>query len=233
MAKTLVERTVASLVAVSPSLFPRPADWSSKLEVSGFLSLPEIAERWEPDAALAEALEARPVFFTFGSMFNLHGGADGERVARTVRALASAAELAGVSAVIQAPRVVTEALPARAGITWVERVPHAAIFPRCSAIVHHGGAGTVQSALRAGRPSIVVPHAADQFHWADLLHEKGLAAAPLPIKKLEARALAARLRATVGDAMMERNAKELAVALSNERGPERAAELLERAFASG
>ena len=37
------------------------------------------------------------------------------------------------------------------------------LFPRAAAIVHQGGVGTVQQALRAGRPQLVVPHLGDQF----------------------------------------------------------------------
>ena len=34
----------------------------------------------------------------------------------------------------------------------VSAVNHAAIFPVCRAVVHHGGAGTTAAALRAGTP---------------------------------------------------------------------------------
>jgi rhamnosyltransferase subunit B len=40
--------------------------------------------------------------------------------------------------------------------------PHAALFPRASAIVHQGGAGTLNQALLSGRPTLIVPHAHDQ-----------------------------------------------------------------------
>ena len=36
------------------------------------------------------------------------------------------------------------------------------IFPRAAAIVHQGGVGTTGQALRAGRPTLVVPFAHDQ-----------------------------------------------------------------------
>ena len=45
----------------------------------------------------------------------------------------------------------------------VEDVPHAWLFPRMAAVVHHGGAGT--AALRAGTPAAVSPLFADQFFW--------------------------------------------------------------------
>jgi UDP:flavonoid glycosyltransferase YjiC (YdhE family) len=47
-------------------------------------------------------------------------------------------------------------------VLLLEFAPHAALFPRAAAIVHQGGAGTLHQALRAGRPSLVVPFAHDQ-----------------------------------------------------------------------
>lgn len=44
-------------------------------------------------------------------------------------------------------------------------VDHAELFSHCCAVVHHGGAGTVASALRAGLPSIICPLHFDQFMW--------------------------------------------------------------------
>ncbi|OBK73780.1 glycosyltransferase [Mycobacterium sp. 1164985.4] len=38
----------------------------------------------------------------------------------------------------------------------VEAVNHAAVFPACRAVVHHGGAGTLAAALRAGVPQLVL-----------------------------------------------------------------------------
>ncbi|WKL56887.1 glycosyltransferase [Asticcacaulis sp. ZE23SCel15] len=41
--------------------------------------------------------------------------------------------------------------------------PHSLLFPRCRAIIHHGGIGSTAQALRSGRPQLVVPVFADQF----------------------------------------------------------------------
>jgi sterol 3beta-glucosyltransferase len=51
------------------------------------------------------------------------------------------------------------------GTLFLESAPHDWLFPRCRAVVHHGGAGTTAASLRAGVPSIVIPHAADQPFW--------------------------------------------------------------------
>ena len=48
----------------------------------------------------------------------------------------------------------------------VRAVNHAAIFPACRAVVHHGGAGTTAAALRAGIPTLILFASFDQPLWA-------------------------------------------------------------------
>jgi vancomycin aglycone glucosyltransferase len=47
----------------------------------------------------------------------------------------------------------------------VTAVNHAAVFPACRAIVHHGGAGTTAAALRAGVPMLILWLWLDQPVW--------------------------------------------------------------------
>jgi len=51
---------------------------------------------------------------------------------------------------------------------------HSAVFPKCAAAVHHGGAGTVGATLRAGIPSVVAWVASDQPMWGGALRRAGL-----------------------------------------------------------
>jgi vancomycin aglycone glucosyltransferase len=48
----------------------------------------------------------------------------------------------------------------------VRAVDHAAIFPMCRAVVHHGGAGTTAAAMRAGTPMLILWLWLDQPVWA-------------------------------------------------------------------
>jgi vancomycin aglycone glucosyltransferase len=48
----------------------------------------------------------------------------------------------------------------------VRAVNHAAIFPACRAVVHHGGAGTTAAALRSGIPALILWFWLDQPMWA-------------------------------------------------------------------
>ncbi|RKP16013.1 UDP-Glycosyltransferase/glycogen phosphorylase, partial [Rozella allomycis CSF55] len=55
-------------------------------------------------------------------------------------------------------------------------VSHDLLFPDCSVVVNHGGAGTVQTSLCYGCPCIVFPCvvASDQPFWADVVERSGL-----------------------------------------------------------
>ena len=54
-------------------------------------------------------------------------------------------------------------------------IPHSLLFPRCCAVVHHGGMGSTGQALRAGKPQLVTPFCNDQFDIAERLSRLGVA----------------------------------------------------------
>ena len=105
-------------------------------------------------------------------------------------------------------------------------VAHPALFPRCAAIVHHGGAGTTSAAARAGVPQVVVPHAFDQFEFARRVVDAGLGPAPIPRPKLGGRSLASALDVTLGTPQYARRAAEVGAAIRARDGVSRAVEIL-------
>jgi sterol 3beta-glucosyltransferase len=58
----------------------------------------------------------------------------------------------------------------------VERaaIDHDWLFPRCAMVVHHGGAGTTDTTLRAGRPGLAVSLFADGPFWGHRLRALGV-----------------------------------------------------------
>lgn len=214
-----------AIVAVSPSLFARPADWSDRIALTGSLALDERAGAWDPPEALRGFLaHGEPVFASFGSMFSLSDA----MAVDAVRTFVAAADRAGERMIVQCPSAVRAQAPESERVLFIERAPHAALFPRCKLIVHHGGAGTTQSALLAGRPSVVVAHAADQFYWADQLHARGVASKPLVRKRLTARSLADRVQWALARPALTARAGELSRALAAEDGVAATVEAIER-----
>ena len=51
------------------------------------------------------------------------------------------------------------------------------LFHWVAAVVHHGGAGTMTTAARAGAPQVVVPQGGDQTYWARRVAELGIGVA--------------------------------------------------------
>lgn len=221
-----VSPTRRALLAVSPTLFARPDDWAEGIVSTGFLPVPETGEAWAPSPELGAFLDAgaAPIFASFGSMFSLN-----EDLAHgAVRIFVDAARMTRSRVVIQCPQGAREGVETRDDVRFIDHAPHARLFPRCSMVVHHGGAGTTQSALQAGRASVVVPHAADQFYWGDVLHKRGVAAKPIIRKRLTAKALAERIRYVLDRPALTERAAALSSTLGAEDGPTRTAIEVER-----
>src|SRR5207248_7957003 len=140
---------------------------------------------WCPPPALVDFLAdgPAPVYVGFGSM----APADAERLtavaldalARADRRAVLLAGWAGLGRAAGSDRVLV-----------VDAIPHDWLFPRMSALVHHGGAGTTASGLRAGVPAVVVPFFGDQPFWGDRVWRLGVGARPIQRKALTADRLA-------------------------------------------
>ncbi|MEV6823868.1 glycosyltransferase [Amycolatopsis sp. NPDC051102] len=69
-------------------------------------------------------------------------------------------------------------LDGEAGCFAIGEVNHQRLFQELAAVIHHGGAGTTQTAARAGIPQLVVPiRLADNPYWAGQVAAHGIGAA--------------------------------------------------------
>jgi UDP:flavonoid glycosyltransferase YjiC (YdhE family) len=107
------------------------------------------------------------------------------------------------------------------------------VFPSCAAVVHHAGAGTTHAALKAGVPSIPVPHVSDQFAWSEELQRLGTAPAPLRRTKLTANALAGRIREVLANPRIKANAESIRARMQSDNGPETACNMIQDRLSHG
>lgn len=210
-----------NLVAASAALARIPPDLAPSFVTTGNWFLEEPA--FTPPPALAAFLAAgpAPVVISFGSM----GGEGGDH---TARLLVEAGRLAGERLVIQrgfGRIAVDDAPPDR--VCFAGFTPHDYLFARASCVVHHGGAGTTAAATRAGKPSVVVPHLADQLYWAHTLRRAGLAPKPLPRSRLTAPDLAQRIGEVRQSPAMHARSREIGARLREENGVGRAVAAIE------
>lgn len=215
-----------TLIAVSQQICNARPDWPPNFYACGFMNpAPSSA-----DAAIPEPLEAflssgeAPVYMTFGSLMA------GNKQKQSLSLLREAATLAGVRAVIQAPNWQDYGLGSDNTFFYVSEGNHARLFPRCSAIIHHGGAGTTQSALLAGKPSVVVAHISEQAFWGSELARLRAAAKPLNRQNLTPRKLAERIRHTIDSKDFSTRAMLIAENMHQEDGVSTAVKLIRQHF---
>jgi len=155
------------VVGAWPAWFAPPQpDWPPSTITSAFPLFGERGTDLSP--ALAAFLDdgAAPVGITPGSAM-----AHGE--AFFARALA-ACEADGRRVVLISPYRARLPSPLPDRVHAVDYAPFAALLPRLSALIHHGGIGTSAQALAAGIPQLVVPFAHDQFDNAARLSRLGV-----------------------------------------------------------
>jgi rhamnosyltransferase subunit B len=113
------------------------------------------------------------------------------------------------------------------GIIAVDYAPYQSLFPRASAVVHHGGVGTTSQALLAGVPTLIVPFAFDQLDNADHARRMGTSRTIYRNKYTASRATN-ELKVLLGKERYAQTAQSVRQKLKQENGAATASDLIER-----
>ncbi len=143
--------------------------------------------------APASTAERPLVYATFGTLFN----ADLDLFRLVLDALAN--EPVDVVVTVGRDQDPAALLPHPANARVERFVPQADLLPNCSAIVHHGGAGTTFGALAHGVPQVILPQGADNFEHANMCQAAGVAVSLHP-DVLTADTLVAAVRSVLAEA---------------------------------
>jgi len=210
------------LNAYSAHLHDRPADWFDNQHITGFWHA-ESNEDWQPPDALNAFLAAGepPLCITFGSM------AIPDRAA-TLAVLQAALGATDQHAVL----IGAWDDPADDRLFVIDSCPYEWLFPRVTAVVHHGGAGTFAAVLRAGVPYVTLPFLLDQFFWGELAHRNGVAPEAIPFKRLSAKSLADAIQWAVADPAPRESLAILSPLVRREDGVVWAAQIVEETLAA-
>lgn len=205
-------RRMDTIQGYSSHVVPHPKDWPANIRTAGYWFLDE-AKEWEPSGDLLEFLSRgdAPVYIGFGSMTGRNPGT-------LTRLIVDAVEQSGRRAIVQSGWAGVGDVPLPSNMFRLEAAPHNWLFPQMSAVVHHGGAGTTAESLRAGVPTVIVPHMADQPFWGARVAALGVGPQPIPRNRLTAGKLASAIRQATGDMAVRERSAALGAKLRAEDG---------------
>lgn len=209
-----------NLYAISPHVVSPLPDWPAHHHMTGYFFLN--GDEWQADPRLVEFLAAGepPVVIGFGSMMHPDPKA-------LTDLLLEAVAITGCRAIIQQGwsglgkhQVPPEVLP-------VDFVPHHWLFPQAACVVHHGATGTTAATLRAGVPSVFVPHAYEHPRNAQRAEELGIAGPAIPYAELTAHRLGAAIAKTLHTPRYKAAAAAISTTIRSENGVQTARHLIE------
>jgi UDP:flavonoid glycosyltransferase YjiC (YdhE family) len=140
-----------------PGLAAEWAKWNGQRPFVGALTM-ELTTDADDEVASWIAAGTPLIYFGFGSM-------PVESPADTVEMIGAACAQLGERALVCAGWSDFGHVPHLDHVKVVGAVNHAAVFPACRAVVHHGGAGTAAAGLRAGVPTLILSMDYSQTMW--------------------------------------------------------------------
>lgn len=208
-----------NLVAVSPTIAPPPPDLPTNHRFTGAWTLSEPS--YQPPIELLNFVDdgIPPIVVTFGSM-----GGNQDPTSTIIAAVQQTQQ----RAIIQSGwGALGRNATGTKDIFFVNYVPHSWLFRFAKMVIHHGGAGTTTAVCKAGVPSIVVPHLADQPYWGGLLYQQGVAPKPLHRRQLTVENLIQRIQQVLHSNQKFEYAQKLGHNMRCENGVQTAISLIE------
>jgi rhamnosyltransferase subunit B len=215
------------VIGMFPDWFgPPQGDWPPQVQLTGFPLYDATVNRSLP-AGLLEFLSnpKATVVFTFGSGM-MHGSQLFEAATRVCGRLnVQGLFLNRFQNVAPEPHMFHAAF-----------IPFREVFPRCAAIVHHGGIGTTAEAFAAGKPQLILPLGFDQLDNGFRVQKLGaglhtsskhnFVARTRPLRESDIAEIAEKL-ARLLEPSMQSGASKIAERVRGGNGLEKAADVIE------
>lgn len=224
LSKKIKKIQLPSLYGISPYYLDKPADYPKDAFFTGFWTSPSL-DGLDPDVTDFLRQGEAPLLLTFGSMpfvseIDLPVVLDRLTSALKIRLI-----------VIKGWGLYdTDILSKNKSIKVISSAPYDKLFPLVKAVIHHGGIGTISACLLAGKPFLSCPvmyPLGDQHFWGAIGYRKGLALAPMPLKKITEQLLIDRVKELLENTQLFDNAQKISKQLRDEDGVQNAIEKIE------
>jgi sterol 3beta-glucosyltransferase len=202
---------------------PNP-NWKETTRITGYF-FADTPVDYSPDHDITKFINngEKPVLVTFGSMFH-----HVEQANNLYQAVCDATERSGSRAILIMPDLDETVVKLPENIFLAGSIPYSWLLDRVSLVVHHFGFGTTAEVLRAGLPSIPVPHIFDQKIRASAIHKLGYAHRPLDINKITGQQLSEAIVRVRENQEMKVKCLSAEKLIARENGTENAAQMINR-----
>ncbi|WP_373600696.1 glycosyltransferase [Paraclostridium bifermentans] len=164
-------KPIPLLYPVSKFIFEDVNSWSKKVYLSGFLFIDSANEQLSDEIKKFISNGNAPIIISFSSMPLKNPLKFKEVLIKALKETNNRAiVLTGTSGMN---------FDNADNILSVKSAPHSLLFPLSKGIVHHGGVGTMATALKSGKPQLIMPFSVDQPFWANRLYKMGYALKPM------------------------------------------------------
>jgi len=201
-----------TIYSISPSIFPQPSYWNDNVKVLGFHERVK-TNNWQPETALHNFIEkhSKILFITFGSMVN-------ELPVKNTRTLIEIVTKNKIPTIINTHSggLVKPKDHNLTSIYFTKSIPYEWIFPKVYAVIHHGGSGTTQTALKYGCANLIIPHILDQYVWNKIIYQKKAGPIGIDISKISMQNLEPKILDLWNNAIYKKHAKKLSTQIQNE-----------------
>jgi len=220
--KSTKEKPYLALVAVSKLLQEPSIYWKKKTEISGFF-FAESPVNFNSSPGLTEFISSgdKPILITFGSMFHKK-----EETEKLYSIICEAVTLSQSKALLLMPDLDINKDGVPQNILLIKNTPYSWLLKQVNLVIHHFGFGTTAEVLKAGLPSIPIPHIFDQKNRAKQIYKLGFATKPLNINNIDGHKLAQAIISTKADCKIYSDCFELSSKIAKENGVEYAVELI-------
>ncbi|MCP4352084.1 MAG: glycosyltransferase family 1 protein [Desulfobacterales bacterium] len=166
------------IYTISPCLFVKPNYWNENVRIVGYHER-KMQSDWKPSPEIQSFAKKHDkiVFITFGSMTN----PEPEEKTKIILKVLSKHNISAIINTASGGLIKPKEFPEN--VFFTDSLPYSWILPKVYAAIHHGGSGTVHSALKHGCASMIIPHILDQHIWSYILQKIKVGPSGFRIKK--------------------------------------------------
>jgi UDP:flavonoid glycosyltransferase YjiC (YdhE family) len=238
MILSVLKRPMLTATIYSKCLLSRPSDW---LE-NEFMVGPIIEEEnndFQPSNDLQEFLNKwkneKIIYIGIGSMMSIMFSTDEQlQFLTNIQITIENTNSKAIISLVGFQNIDENKLLNQENIFYLKQsIPHTWLFPKMSAAIHHGGAGTTHTSLRFGLPTLILPFGADQPFNADRVFINKLGPKPIPIRQMNVKNLTNAIQDLMNNyTVYKNNAQKIGPLIKNEDGLGHCIQLIEKELAA-